>query len=91
MAEYFDYSNVFLVENIAKLLENSGINEHIIELEEDKQSSFEPIYSLRPVELEMLKTYIKINLNNNFICPSKSPAKALIFLIRSQIVISIFM
>ena len=35
-AKYFDYSNVFSAENIAKLLEHIGINDHAIELEEDK-------------------------------------------------------
>ena len=39
-AEYSNYSNVFLVENAAKLLENTGMNEHIIKLEEDKQPLF---------------------------------------------------
>ena len=49
-AEYSDYSNVFLVENVAELLENTGINEHTIELEQDKQPPFRPIYSLGVVE-----------------------------------------
>ena len=66
-AEYSDYSNVFSVENVAKLLENTGINEHAIKLEEGKQPSFGQIYSLGPVELEILKTYIKTNLANSFI------------------------
>ena len=35
-AEYFDYSNVFLAENGARLPENTGINKHAIKLEEDK-------------------------------------------------------
>ena len=78
LAEYSDYNNVFLLENITKLPENTRINEHTIKLEEDKQPLFGPIYSLEPVELETLKTYIKINLANDFICPSKSPAGALI-------------
>ena len=74
LAEYSDYSNVFSAENIAKLLENTGINKHAIELKEGKQPLFWPIYSLGPVELEILKTYIKTNLANGFIRPSKSPA-----------------
>ena len=78
-AEYSDYSNVFLAENAAKLSENTGINEHAIKLEEGKQPPFEPIYSLGLVELETLKTYIETNLANDFIRPSKSPAKAPIF------------
>ena len=52
------------------------MNEHLIKLEEDKQPSFGPIYSLGPVELETLKTYIKTNLANGFIRPSKFLAGA---------------
>ena len=59
-----------------ELPENSGINEHAIKLEESKKPPFRPIYSLGPVELETLKTYIKINLANGFIRPSKSLAGA---------------
>ena len=54
------------------------MNEHIIKLEEGKQPPFRPIYSLGPVELETLKTYIKTNLANGFIRPFKSPAEVLI-------------
>ena len=72
-AEYSDYSNVFLAENATELPENTGINEHAIELKEGKQPPFRPIYSLGPVELEMLKTYIKTNLAESFIRPFKSP------------------
>ena len=64
------------MENVAELSENTGMNEHSIELEKGKQSLFGPIYSLGPVELEMLKTYIETNLTNSFIRLSKSPAKA---------------
>ena len=79
-AEYSDYSDVFSVEHAAELPENTGMNEHAIKLEEGKQPPFDPIYSLEPVELETLKTYIKTNLANGFIRPSKSPAGASIFL-----------
>ena len=75
-AEYSDYSDVFSAENAAELPENTGINEHAIELEEGKQPPLGPIYSLGPMELKMLKTYIKTNLANSFIRPSKSPAGA---------------
>ena len=47
-----------------ELLKHTEINDHVIELEENKQSPFRPIYSLGPVELEKLKTYIKTNLAN---------------------------
>lgn len=42
----------------AVLLEHNGINNYIIDLKEDKQLLYEPFYSLGPVELETLKTYI---------------------------------
>ena len=42
--------------------------------EEGKQPPYGPIYSLGPVELKTLKTYIKTNLANAFIKASKSPA-----------------
>ena len=35
-AEYSDFSNVFSAENAAELPENTGVNEHAIELEEGK-------------------------------------------------------
>ena len=75
-AEYSDYSNIFSAENATELPKNTGINEHAIKLEEGKQPPFGPIYSLGPVELEMLKIYIETNLANGFIRPSKSPAGA---------------
>ena len=78
-AEYSDYNNIFLAKNAAELPENTKINEYFIKLEENKQSSFGPIYSLGLVELETLKTYIKTNLANGFIRPFKSPAGTLIF------------
>ena len=59
-----------------ELPENTGMNEHAIELEEGKQPPFGPIYSLGSVELETLKTYIKTNLANDFIRPSKFLARA---------------
>ena len=68
--KYFDYSDVFSAENAVELPENTRINEHAIKLEEGKQPSFGSIYSLGPVELETLKTYIKTNLANGFICLS---------------------
>ena len=74
--EYSDYSYVFSVENIAELLEKTGMNEHAIKLEKGKQPLFGPIYSLGQIELETLKTYIETNLANGFIRPSKSPAGA---------------
>ena len=78
-AKYFNYSDVFLVENVVKSPENTRINKHAIELEEGKQPLFGLIYSLGPVELETLKTYIKTKRANDFIRLFKSLAGALIF------------
>ena len=66
------------MEYIVEILENTRINKHAIKLEKDKQPLFRPIYSLELVELEILKTYIKTNLANGFIQPSKSFARAFI-------------
>ena len=66
--EYFDYSDLFLAENAAKHPEKTGMNEHTIELEESNQPLLGPIYSLGPVELETLKTYIETNLANKSLC-----------------------
>ena len=76
LAKYFNYSDVFSAENIAEFSEYTGINDHVIELEEGKQSSFGPIYNPGPLELETLKIYIETNLANSFIWPFKSPAGA---------------
>ena len=78
LAKYSDYSDVFLAEYVVKLPENTGMNEHAIELEEGKQPLFGPIYSLELVKIEILKTYIKTNLANGFIRLSKFPTEALI-------------
>ena len=74
--KYSDYSNVFSIENAVELLENTEMNKYAIKLEKGKQPLFGPIYSLRLVEVETLKTYIKTNLANGFIRLFKSPARA---------------
>ncbi len=59
-----------------ELSEHTGINDHVIELVDNRQPPYGPIYSLGLVELETLKAYNKNNLANGFIKPSKSPAGA---------------
>ena len=56
--KYSDFNNVFLVKNATELLKNSKINEHIITLIKRLATTFRSIYSLKLVELEILKTYI---------------------------------
>lgn len=59
-----------------KLLENTGINKHTIELIDEKQLSYGYIYALSQVDLEILKTYIKTHLITGFIWPSISSTDA---------------
>lgn len=55
-----------------KLLENTNINEYIIKLIKDKQLPYGPIYAFSLVELETLKSYIKIYLKTESIQLFKS-------------------
>lgn len=71
LTQYFDYNDIFSLEFVVELPEHIDINNYAIEIEESKQPSHSLIYSLAPVELEMLKTYIETNLTNSFIRPSK--------------------
>ena len=73
-AKYSDFADVFSPELATELPEHTKINIYAIDLEEGKQPPYGPIYSLGPVELETLKTYIRTNLANGFIRLSKSPA-----------------
>ncbi len=75
-SEYADFADVFSPKLAAELPEHTGINDHAIELVDNRQPPYGPIYSLGPVELETLKAYIENNLANGFIRPSKSPAGA---------------
>ena len=76
LAKYSDFADVFSLDLATKLPEYTEINTYAIDLKEDKQLPYGPIYSLGPVELETLKTYIKTNLANGFFRLSKSPAGA---------------
>lgn len=68
-----DYTNVFVFGLAIKLSENTSLNKHAIKLVDGKKLPYESIYSLEPVELETLNTYIKIYLKTRFIYSSKSP------------------
>ena len=74
--KYSDFTDVFSEEKTLVLPERTELNEHAINLEDGKQPPYGPIYSLGPVELETLKTYIETHLKTGFIRPSKSPAGA---------------
>ena len=83
-AENSDFSHVFSSDSAAKLPEDTKINNHPINLLDDKQPPYGSIYSLGPVELEMLKTYIEANLASSFIRPFKSPAGAPMLFVRKK-------
>lgn len=63
-AEYSNFANIFPEKLIVVLSKHIEIITHTINPKEDKQPPYRSIYSLRLVELEILKTYIKINLAN---------------------------
>ncbi len=77
-SKYADFADVFLSKLAVELLEYTKINNHTIKLVDDWQPPYGLIYSLGPIELETLKAYIKNNLANGFIKPSKSPTRTLI-------------
>ena len=79
--KYLDFADVFLKKSANVFPERTKANEHAIKLEEGKQPSYRPIYSLGLVELETLKTYIETKLANGFIWTLKSPASALILFV----------
>ena len=81
LTKYSDFSDVFLKAKALILPEITKLNQHIIKVQEGQQPFYRPIYSLSLVELKTLKTYIKTNLVNSFIWPSKSPASALILFV----------
>lgn len=59
--------------------QNIEINEYTIELINEKQSPYNPMYTSSLVKWEVLKAYIKIQLKIHYIQPWKSLAKAYIF------------
>lgn len=81
LSKYTDYTNIFSPNSMAKLSKHIGINNYSINLINDKQLFYGPIYSLGLVELETLKLYIEINLANCFIRLSKLLTNALILFI----------
>ena len=82
--KYSDFFNVFSLDSTVKLLEYTGINDHSINLLNNKQPSYNPIYNLSSVELKILKTYIETNLASSFIRPFKFLAGTPILFVRKK-------
>ena len=72
--KYDNFVDVFSLDLVSKLFKQTKINDHAIKLVNSQQPPYGLIHSLEPVELETLKAYIKINLANGFIKPSKFSA-----------------
>lgn len=81
-AEYLDYSEVFSKKSAAELPKRSDLNKYLINLELGKQPLYSLIYSLRPVELETFKTYIKISWPSGLIWSFKSLAEVPILFVQ---------
>lgn len=79
--KYSDFFNVLLEKKALVLWEITKLNQHSIKLQDDKQVLYKPIYSLGLIKPTRLKTYIKTNLINGFICLSKLPVSTLIFFV----------
>lgn len=62
--EISEYANIFFAKVAAKLVEYIEINNYSTNVNNDKKSPYRSIYSQGPMELKMLKTYIKINFKN---------------------------
>lgn len=76
LAEYLNFEDIFFKKSAVILPKYTKINTYTINPEEGNKSSYKFIYSLKLMELKILKTYIEINLANDFIHSSKSPVSA---------------
>ena len=61
MAKYFNFVDIFLKKFTIELFQYLSINKNSIKLNLDKKLLYKLIYSIKPMKLEPLKTYIKIN------------------------------
>src|SRR5258708_1306226 len=70
--EYHEFCDVFSGEK-ANMLAPHQLYDLKINLEEGTKPFHRPIYSLLPPELTVLREFLEENVQNGFICPSKSP------------------
>lgn len=81
IAKYSNFTDISLLKFATKFSKYTKIKNYFIKLIINQQSSYRPIYSLEPVELKILKTYIKTNLANSFIYSFKFLARTFILFI----------
>ena len=67
LVKYLNFANMFLKNLIIKLLKCSSIKKYAIKLKIDKYLFYKLIYNSKSLKLETFKTYIKTNLENDFI------------------------
>ena len=84
--KYFDFSDIFDKAKADKLPKHLHYD-LTIELINDKQPLFGPIYNLFKTELEVIHEYMNEILAKKFIQPSKSPSKALVLFLPKKIVV----
>ena len=82
LAKYLDFANIFSIKLAKVLPKQTRINKYAIKSVDNKQLPYRPIYNLGLVELKTLKPYIKTNLANGFIQPSKSSSNILILFVQ---------
>ena len=66
-AEYNDFADVFSKKSAEVLSMRTSINKYTIKLINGKHLLYRPIYSLGPVKLKTLTSYIETKLANDFI------------------------
>lgn len=79
--KYSNFADVFFLNLVAELSEYTEINIHAINLINSKEPLYGPIYSLRPVKLEIWKIYIEINFADDFLRSLKSLIDTLIIFV----------
>ena len=80
-SEYVKYFDIFSNSDTAELPSHEP-TDHVIDLIDEKQPSYGPIYSLNEVELNTLRGYIETNLANDFIRSSTSPTGSPILFVK---------
>ena len=82
-SEYIKYFDIFSDSDAIELPSHEPAN-HIIDFIDEKQSSYDSIYSLNEVELNTLRDYIEINLTNDFIRSSTSSTGSFILFVKKS-------
>jgi len=81
--EYRDYADVFSKAKASELPPHCDYDLKI-DLEEGTSPPLGTLYSLSPVELSALWTFIDENLNTGFICPTASSHAALVLFVKKK-------